>query len=240
MKKGIIVFYILISINCCILDPASAEQGEDPKSDLGVGIFYALIYTRERYDETRVIDMKDGTLKVAKYYVVTGIFGQGIDKEYEQNSYLVKKCVQGQVYRPVENDCRGKGTQDNWWGAEKYQWCPTNDRACETLNSSGYYVYDLTKIPAFATCSNDTTANIKWELISLDYYSSVAYLEYVQKNLAEEIPTGDSYFYWDRGRTETENKIFSLSESWINNYFLTKYAPKNSFQYVICTKIKGV
>ena len=73
-------------------------------------------------------------------------------------------------------------------GAEKFQWCPTNDWACATLNSSGFYVNDYTKIPAFVTCKNDNTANMKWTLISLDYNDRLAHFRHMQANRLEEVP----------------------------------------------------
>ena len=46
----------------------------------------------------------------------------------EQNGYssfsidilrrILSKNVQGQVYRSEQNDCKGKGTQADWWGRE--------------------------------------------------------------------------------------------------------------------------
>ena len=183
-----------------------------------------------------VEDNKDGTLETIEYRESTWLLGR-VSISRNPTGYIIKKCIQGQVYRAEQNDCKGKGTQADWWGAEKFQWCPTNDRACIVKNSDGSF--DFTKSPAWASCIYDTTADKKWTRISLDYDSSVAYLKYTQANRSEEIPMGNAYFYWEGFETETDATVFTLTESWISRNYIHPYVKKNTFQFVICTKIKG-
>lgn len=220
MKKVIISLYVIMNITYCTSDTLTGKNVDTFKMDVPASLFYALIYTRERYSETRVIDMKDGTLKVAKYDIVTGIFGQGIDKEYELKSYLVKKCVQGQVYRPVENDCRGKGTQDNWWGAEKYQWCNIGYDEC---------VNDLTKSPANATCLNDTVGGHSWE----PYILEEIFIKFIIKNLLIDIPNGlEAYYWWNYVSKNSDNKerVYSMHNP--SDY---RKVDINTYNYVVCS-----
>ncbi len=183
-----------------------------------------------------VEDNKDGTLETVEYRESTWLLGR-VSISRNPTGYIIKKCIQGQVYRAEQNDCKGKGTQADWWGAEKFQWCPTNDRACEIRNSDGSY--DFTKSPAYATCNNDTTTGKKWQLISLDYYSQLAYYTYIQKMQLDEIPTGNGYFYWWWSTNETDALVFSLNESWTSSNYIYTYVKKNTFHYALCTKIKG-
>jgi hypothetical protein len=242
MKKIIISLYVIMNISYCTSDILTGKKVDTFKMDVPASLFYALIYTRERYSETRVIDMKDGTLKVAKYDVVTGIFGQGIDKEYEQNSYLVKKCVQGQVYRPVENDCRGKGTQDNWWGAEKYQWCATDDRSCEkeSIYNVGIYWIDESKSPAAITCKKDQTNNLSWKIYS-NTNDSVEYFPKLYTLLNDrryEIPQGIEDYFWigdDIDKKTTELYTNSVAFAVKIKSPTVKWTFKKSEQhYVLC------
>ena len=74
--------------------------------------------------------------------------------------------MQGQVYQKDQNNCRGKGTEADGWGAEKFQYCPTNDRSCEIYvggKLSGY-VADDTKSPAAKVCAQETILGRKWNL----------------------------------------------------------------------------
>lgn len=61
-----------------------------------------------------VEDNKDGTLETIQYKETTWLLGT-ISKERLPTGYIIKKCIQGQVYRAEQNDCKGKGTAADWW-----------------------------------------------------------------------------------------------------------------------------
>lgn len=202
---------------------------------------YAFIYTMKESKEVRVQDMKDGTIKISTYKLTSNVFGMTPNvSEIEMDFVYLKRCLQGQVYRSSQNDCKGAGTQSDYWGAQKFQWCPTNDRACEiskvyTYNGYNYtytytyYSVDRTKSPPYISCGNDTTANRKWELTGVSYGDrQIAYYKYVTSQRIDEIPSGDTDYYWYNGsQTIDSSSVISLGGDYT-------YIYKNSYNYVLC------
>ena len=76
---------------------------------------------------------------------------------------LIKKCMQGQVYLKDQNNCRGKGSEADGWGAEKYQYCPTNDYSCERRTTLLNYADEI-KSPAAVSCDQNIDLGRKWKL----------------------------------------------------------------------------
>ncbi|MEQ8352228.1 MAG: hypothetical protein RH862_12135 [Leptospiraceae bacterium] len=143
-------------------------------------------------------DMGDGTIQREHFLETCDRSGNCT----YSNAYpviYIKKCLYGQVYRPVENDCQGTGNSGNFYGALKVQFCATDDTTCE--GSKGYAT---SASPAYQVCDADTTAGRDWTLpiISAEYHpdkvwnpnQSNSYPEkLVSKNflgLATEIPAG--------------------------------------------------
>lgn len=147
--------------------------------------------------ETRITDNKDGTI------ALTEVIIRGTDycllplgkTESINVRYYIKKCIQGQVYRSAQNDCKGSGTAANYYSAQKLQACSTNDNACD--DSIGKQSKTLS--PARASCINDKTAGLSWDN---EYSFSVGKEYNLSKylaNRADELPVSDTDYYWDSG-----------------------------------------
>ncbi len=105
----------------------------------------------------------------------------------------IKKCVQGQVFRSAQNDCRGTGTAGDNWGAQRYQFCTTNDTACD----KGYYA-DPSLSPAAITCAQESTGSGNWRLDDrLGHYGSA--LPSALFAMLPDVPLGTSNHFWGRG-----------------------------------------
>ena len=180
--------------------------------------------------ETKIIDNKDGTIALAD------VTTQGTDycllplgkTESINAKYYIKKCVQGQVYRSAQNDCKGTGTAANYYGAQKFQWCPTNDRSCEKLDSSGNFVIDETKSPAALTCKSDSFLGKHWSVtpgVSRDFQ------KFYERS--DELPLGIVDFFWATSNywpVDIQHASALLMNSDTSQSFL-----KNQFNYVLCS-----
>lgn len=156
------LFAPFLLIQCSLLTPPSTDKSEE-----GLGI-YMLFCGLDSYvlNPGGGFDQLDGTVlfKNTVYSHHSGICGGDTPPRH----FYIKKCVQGQVYNSASNDCRGTGTEGNFWGAQQYVYCPANDTSCENpgnLNGySGYDFADPVKSPAAAACASDTTAGLKWRM----------------------------------------------------------------------------
>lgn len=177
-------------------------------------------------------DQGDGSIRVlTKVKIIHPCFGG----EYTTETFY-KKCLQGQVFRPSQNDCKGTGTAP-YWGAMLFQFCPSNDTACEKpkFNGDSWGNPNPVISPAEHSCSVDSTGGKSWAMIDSYYLNK----EYVQ--MAPDIPTGISDFIWRGGLDlmqgdTSERTVFRFLEfgstAYINgsDSFL-----KNTFHYVLCS-----
>ncbi|MCB1193681.1 MAG: hypothetical protein KDK90_24810 [Leptospiraceae bacterium] len=172
-----------------------------------------------------VVDRNDGTLEVMRHYDTVICFGILGTSRYSSSEYFIKKCTQGQVYRPEQNDCKGTGSASDYYGAQKYQWCPTNDTSCEQ---------DKTKSPAYTTCSEDTTAGKKWELTYLPKKDTayITYYDYL-KTISDEIPSGISNYYWSASYFPKDDATKTDAQLLIESSDDALYS-KDTYLYVIC------
>lgn len=113
--------------------------------------------------DTFLEDQKNGTYLVKRNsgYTYSAPGCTGLSSVTTENLYYIKKCLQGQVYRTAENDCKGTGNVTNSWGAQKFQWCSAIDDSCLNSSKDGY---DKIKSPAGASCTNDSLLNKSWGL----------------------------------------------------------------------------
>ncbi len=178
--------------------------------------------------ETKIIDNKDGTIALADVTTqVTDYCFLPLGKTQSINAkYYIKKCIQGQVYRQAQNDCKGTGTAANYYGAQKYQWCSTNDRSCEKLDSSGNYLIDDTKSPAALACKNDKTIGITWSLVP--GVNSSEKFQFFQR--PEEIPLGSNDFFWGDKAFDSSTALVAFMDP--SKTF--QKANKSDFNYVLC------
>jgi hypothetical protein len=157
-KLFLYLFLLLFIFNC--YNP-NKEQ-EKNTNEFTKRLFFQLVVLSKGTKEVgTVVDNKDGTLNYTYTLIETnGWIG---DKVISERKLLIRRCLIGQIYRKVQNDCQGTGTKETVWGASQLQWCPTNDRSCETNGKA-----DPTKSPAAKACAEDSFAGKKWSLPSKD------------------------------------------------------------------------
>ena len=199
--------------------------------DLQLNCFFIrmLGYTRGN----RVVDNMDGTISLVSYSSLGADFCPTPFGKTEDISivYYIKKCIQGQVYRQAQNDCKGIGNAANYYGAQKLQWCTTNDRSCEKLDGNGSYILDNTKSPAGISCAGETMLNKKWGIFSLSFIKEFGeVLKYMTDS-----PSSDSDYYWSLG--EAGNGLIQKgsydmdSENW---QFKRQRFLMTATNYVLC------
>ena len=180
---------------------------DDNSRKKGLSIIYIYNIIKQEDTVTRTIhfeDMKDGTIR--RTYRITTTHPMKETVVADTYTYI-KKCLQGQTYRSSENDCRGTGAAPDW-GAGKFIFCSSNDRACEILaeDSSGvfYYTADPAKSPAAVSCANDTTGGNKWK-ISDERYNFPADI----RSMFPEIPLDSANLIWRNTKnTKDSNPTF--------------------------------
>jgi hypothetical protein len=95
-----------------------------------------------------------------------GIIRMNIEGECPETKYY-KKCLQGQVYRKSENDCKGIGNESNLYGAQLLSMC-VNPQSCFSYypegvisceDEAGIAGYFPLQIATFLVKANDTLKN---------------------------------------------------------------------------------
>ena len=154
----------------------------------------------------KVVDNNDGTVALVSYSSLGADFCPppfGKTESILQIQYYIKKCIQGQVYRQAQNDCKGTGNAANYWEAQKFQRCITNDTNCDQLDANGYYLIDYTKSPAGpakCSCINDTITVIKWKMDNfLAGNEGINTVSSYFKSRTDEIPSSSTDYYWGTG-----------------------------------------
>ena len=243
MKKHVIFFILIMLLNCEKKQRSLEYQiGDMADYLLDSGAWSPILLACGGNEVitsyTEFIDMNDGTIKKQDYSHTHDNCHIFPDTTNYYNIYYIKKCLQGQVYRPTQNDCQGTGAAPDW-GAVRYQFCPTNDRACDmmTTNDSGntIYVADPTLSPAAKACADDTTAGRIWTLIR---EIGINYGYIFPSNISAympEIPKGNTNLIWtDFAKDQTKsNAYFFDSVSGLEAYFSGGLL-KNTSQFILC------
>lgn len=222
MRKVYSIYLILLMI----LSLASCGDDDDGyfEGKMSFGLFL-MLFERTNYV---LSDNEDGTL------TLTVKDGYGNLKR----SYIVKKCLQGQVYRSVENDCQGAGSSVDGWGALKLQYCNAKDNTC---NPDGQYDPDTNAYvhgvnsEIWVSCDSDATAGLSWyplttmhtEKPSIDYIGLMEKYDALNQSLPEDfLATG----VWSSETSVVDiviAKIFrNLGDGWTFTYvekILQKY-----------------
>jgi hypothetical protein len=192
--------------------------------------------------EVSIDDNKNGTISLFKITYETTHGNKVITQKKET---ILQRCLSGQVYRIVQNDCQGIGTKATIWGAQKYQWCPSNDTACESLDSSGnYYLVNTLLSPAAKACADSLLLGKKWQIPFGLFTSLPSY----------DDPIGDMAFIYQKNPSlfddyiSIKSDIFTLGV-WISTgrginqdidkkhimtYNSLVTVLNNSYQYVLC------
>lgn len=147
--KNIIMIVVIILFLCSCLgygEKDDTQEAVENGAQLGL-----LLYFFQVLLPTKVIDMEDGTVKSL------------VSISDSDNYFYFKKCLQGQVYRESENDCKGTGSEDDNYGAVQLQYCDTADNSCnggeneDVLDGSG-------NSEAYDSCNSDTFLNKDWKV----------------------------------------------------------------------------
>ncbi len=132
---------------------------------------------------------------------------------------VYKKCAQGQVYRAAENDCRGTGNANDWYGAQKLQFCDKDDGSCTTdswLNASG-------NSEAYTSCAGDGTQGGGWHVAR-----EILLRNARDKTALTELPRGP---YWVNKGYYGGLAVFESLESADSGQ-----APRTEQRYVLCER----
>lgn len=194
MKGILLLTGILFICTTCFEMPESPIKKKDNRNAIekywdsgGIGLCLSI-----RSDENRdeIVDNRDGTISritfiYSKNDACPWQWGRPASKSgsFTTPKLILKKCLQGQVYRKEQNDCKGAGTAANYWNAQKFQWCSTNISTCTDSES-----------PARTSCLNDTTVGRKWTEPSGFVYSKDTKDYFKQR--PDEIPFGPTDYYW--------------------------------------------
>ncbi len=169
--------------------------------------------------ENKIVDNKDGTISLvnadsqgSEYCPYPPLAKNDLVVGNKSRAYM-KKCLQGQVYRQAQNDCKGTGTAANYYGAQKLQFCPTNVSTCGDLS------------PAKISCLNDTTGGVTRDGSFSNFVSYYSEIKSYFKGRTDEIPSAKTDYYWD----STSKIAFNVDGQ------LASPTPNyDSFQYVLC------
>jgi len=161
-------------------------------------------------------DLGDGTVRVTT--------------NYNGNTYYtyLKKCMQGQTFRSAQNDCRGAGTSGNNWNAQTFQYCATQDYACQNPATAAGSA-DTALSPAANSCATDTLLSRSWTVANLInwYYYTKTLLPYYP-----DLPTGSSNQFW----TPYNVSLTTASTYYVNSNLTIADAnqTKDSSLFVLC------
>lgn len=207
---------IILFINCTLF-PSQQSQASK-KRDSVIMSFLLCTFARAPFERYVSKDNMDGTINIR----IEKVSGCGLVNSVSSGT-LLKKCLQGQVYRQAQNDCKGTGSAADYYGAQKFQWCPTNDGSCDTGTGS----LDVTISPIGKTCSFENLMNRKWSVIS--YLNSQTVKSYLDLN--QEFPKEEYLWYnvYKFSLGYSEGPIVKLSQ-----FENVQLSLKSSYNYVLC------
>jgi len=208
----ILLLSIIIFSHCDSQLPIVGKKKENSSLfDKIFGNCFALEFGNQHYKSNRIQDNRDGTISLVE--VTAGstcqILGLG-NRDTIKAIYYIKKCIQGQVYRSTQNDCKGTGTAENYWGAQKFQFCSENGKCDETTS------------PAYLACSNDNNLNRAFILNNLSNSQNAILIYNYFATRPDEIPND---FFWLSGLEKINFYIQKLTIT----YQQTEY------NYVLCS-----
>ena len=209
-----------------VLILASCQEGhhdEEWQAILSFGIPMLLLHERK-------YELKDNLNGTVDLYMKNG-FGSILE------SYVYKKCLQGQVYRTTENDCRGAGSEANLWNASLLQYCSTEDNACNPMDKfiqgSDDYVFGSNS-QIYVSCDSDTTAGLKWYPVNGFGKVGFLYDSDMLKTIFPDIPWDNSINIW-----LANSKIGDSSQAGYSSFprkieYINSYDFKKAKKYTFC------
>lgn len=225
----VLLFFVWLNVFSCIESEAEKKERELQSRDELVFIRTICMSGVDTLsEETTYEDRKNGIIKTT----IVKEYTRECEPVYTKTSVIYfKKCLQGQIYREVENDCRGTGSAEDNWGAVKYQFCPTNDDACD-LEGEG--VADPAKSPAAIACAEDTTTGKEWRLVGRSVYALEKFFPATVMAIVLDVPTRETARIWKEfvDDEDTTKALTYTLESDGSIWVLEQL--KNTNQYVLC------
>jgi len=214
--KYLIIIVFTVSVNCFL--PSQTQTKSEKAQDRWTTLYvYCFAMYNAWTEVTTVTDNKDGTVRI----LVEGVNPCGGRKFITDK--LLKKCIQGQLYRSAQNDCKGTGTAADYYGAQKFQWCPTDDESCDSSGDA-----DVNKSPAGNSCDKDMTANRKWQIFDTYPLNQKNINEFINR---DEIP---KEFFWIN--LAPTSRTSQAGVTYLSNIDAILFRNKSSMQFLLCSK----
>jgi len=223
------IILLLSTIHCINQSPFTSK-----KKEITIGDFVNFcMFNRSFETWNEVEDNRDGTVSLVTY---SGIRNNPLcslgEHPTRKVNFLVKKCIQGQVYRQTENDCKGAGSADNYWNAQKFQWCSNNDKSCVKTDSNGVEGIDYAISPAGITCNTDNATSYKFGIFPLSFFENyITYLSFFQ-----DAPNSDFDYYWSVSNLGLTIQSPNYDQNSYNWRLQSSRFLLNSNLYVLCGK----
>ena len=231
MKHSIAILFLICLFFMC--NYSEKTTNEQPFTTIWYSCFF--LPNIETVNTRVLTDKNDGTIELA---VTTGQ-RSNIPYCFFHNRTttirtLFKKCLQGQVYRQPQNDCQGTGTASNNFGAQTFQWCPTNDNSCDVrgLNNQ-FFIANENISPAAISCKNENFKSLKWSLS-----------RFVENNFDKPGSISNTRAFqslfgagsiWDNSDGVNPTLTISSTGSFdLNGNFKSLDVQKNTFNNVLC------
>jgi len=167
-------------------------------------------------DGDTVITLTDnfnGTVQVLKKYGTSTVMDT-----------VVKKCLQGQEYRPAENDCQALGTSETNFGAALLQYCDADNNSC---NDYYHYLSNLGNSTAYNSCDMDISIGVPLRVV----YGSVLETILSHPDLYTVFPElGADYIWSNIAYSDTDGRVHKFGNT------VTHY-PKTSSYFVLCEQV---
>ena len=197
----------------------SCNGGKDYQKSLDNEVKYGLImhFIMNVAKPITVVDMMDGTVKA---------------EEEGSTNYYYKKCLQGQVYRQVENDCQGTGSESDNYGAVQLQYCDAADNSCNgnenynSLNGNGNLDGNGNS-EAYKSCYTDTTLGRDWKVPT--YYRDIFRTPY-RETIYSHIVSKDLKL-WTSSSSSYNSELAEYVAARLNSY---NDESKTNRNYVLC------
>ena len=180
------------------------------------------------HENTVITDNNNGTLD----YTITDFYGNVKWK------IRFKKCLQGQVYRFAENDCRGAGTATNGWNASLLNYCNTNTFACNpVVDGSQTYLVSGAQSQIFFSCDADATAGLKWRVVNIYEYKADNIAK-IYRNYNKDLPSDlGSTGIWYAESEKSPEFAFFYKENYVDRVnFKEALDYKTALKYTLCVE----
>jgi hypothetical protein len=190
MKNFFLLLCFLFLLTNCTQNPFAKKEKKptfDGQDYFNICILGGIIQGFRK--EISIVDNQDGTITLAELDVFGNSLCRTRTNVISKPLFVTKKCIQGQVYRKAQNDCKGTGTASNYYGAVKMQYCNIQN-GCNDANNLPY---------PFVSCQTEKYRTYNLLIIgprSLQPRNLIP----IYTDRVDEIPTTLSDYYWEGDR----------------------------------------